>query len=225
MQMEGKMKKEILMTALFVLISISALNAAPLSFYENFTGQTINSSNPATIVGPGQLNSWQGFNWRVQTVGGNSFAQQGPLTSDNTNLLYYGLDGTNADSGQYTLSFDYISTNRGVELTVFAGLDFASGIQLDPFAPWFNEPNDGVTIINTNLPSTEVWKHVSIPFQITAPQASLFDAYVIAFAMGGTSGTRGVDNVTVAVTPEPASMLLLGAGFLGLLGFRRKPKE
>ncbi len=166
--------------------------------------------------------------WSVQSGGicitpcDGSFAQHVPPTSDNTNLLFYGLDISGLGAGtSLTLSFDSITSNRAGTVYV-AGMITGQHL-LDPFAPWFNveaAPTDGVLLQSVALAQSGIWSSKSISFTL----GQSFDALVIGFAMGGTDGSRGVDNVLLQTVAEPGALALLGLGAaaFGLVARRRR---
>lgn len=234
MSLARTLRQHASLIALTLGLSVSSSASAAVLLSETFTGATfydgltINLSNASTA--DDNLNKWIKLGtWSVQSGGicaapcDGSFAQHVPPTSDNTNLLFYGLSAGSVAAGtNLTLSFDYISSNR-IATVYLAGMTVGSN-SLDPFAPWFNveaPPTDGVLLSSVALAQTATWNSVSL--DVTLGQS--FDALVIGFAMGGTSGARGVDNVVLRTVPEPGPLALLGLGAAVLaLAARRRRK-
>lgn len=211
--------------------------ALPL-LQEDFSGTSI--SNGLTLTSTTNLNQWidfpNSFRWVISGGGQggplDNFAQHYSQTSDNTNLLIYGVDVSSLGYLEsFSLEFDYIA-GVGRAGVIVAGLpDVAVGTdKVDPYAPWFydnalgydgTDTTDVRTIFSQNLALTGVWDSASFTNIIIPDQ---FDALAVGFIFGGTSGFRGVDNIEFSAkpVPEPATMLLLGAGLVGLAGFGRK---
>jgi len=233
MSLARTLRKRGRLIALTLGLTVSSSASAAVLLSETFTGATfhdgltINLSNASTA--DDNLNKWIKLGtWSVQSGGicaapcDGSFAQHLPPTSDNTNLLFYGLSaGSIAAGTNLTLSFDYISSNR-IATVYLAGMTVGLN-SLDPFAPWFDveaAPTDGMLLSSVALAQTASWNSVTL--NVTLGQS--FDALVIGFAMGGTSGARGVDNVVLQTVPEPGLLALLGLGVaaLAIVALRRK---
>lgn len=215
------MKKQCLLATVCLGLVLMASSAMAYSLSTNFDGITTNQSDLTTTSG---LNQWNDLvRWQIQPTGGNSdsWAQQTPRDDGGheTSLLFYGFDATGLGVGTpFSLEFDFI--NDGPDTTIgkvyLGGLD--TGESISRFAPWGNL--DTTKFFEADLATTGVWTHASY----TGTVSDDFDVLYVAFRLGGTSGLRGIDNVSldVAPVPEPSTFLLLGAGIAGLALWRRK---
>lgn len=224
--------KRLLMTFAMMLVVAGMMVPAygETLLFEEFSASTVITGTGINLVTAAttddHLNQWLGFGWTIQDSGGDYFAQQNATPSgDETNLMFYGISAAGVASGaSLTLDFDYQIADRAGQALV-VGLNFGSH-DLDPFAPWFNDASNGVVIQNLPLAADsgqdDGWQSAHYAFTLPAT----YDALVVGFVMGGSTGFRAVDSVNFQSVPEPSTMLLLGSGLVVLAGYgRRKFKK
>jgi hypothetical protein len=218
------------------LASAGSTASAAALLNESFTGVTIDTTGSQITLadGPGandNLGKWIDLSrWTVSTGGvcaspcTGSYALHTSSTADETNLLYYCISLAGFGVGTVlTVNFDYIISNRDGQFFL-AGLNYGQN-NLDPFAPWFNAddpaPTDGTRLLDPLLTQTATWAHRTYSYTLTQP----YDVIVVGFALGGSSGSRGVDNVLVEAqaVPLPGTLALPGVAALAGAAVRRRP--
>lgn len=126
---------------------------------------------------------------------------------DFENAIQYYAPDSEEPWVDWTLS--YWSHSGGYFQTIFAGDIQVSGsdttLSVNPYAGY----------------RTFLWDGFANDVEVF--NGALVGSEVVAYTFSGTIGEGSISGVTVV--PEPATMLLLGAGLIGLAGVRRKFKK
>jgi hypothetical protein len=156
---------------------------------------------------------------------GTTMGGAGEGAVDGDNYWSNAVPGSYSQKGSYSLNFNPASGGK-VYSVGFYGIDFHDvGGQvsitvntLDGASQTFNLFSDGVMMLNGAPRSgTGVLANGTEAFWAMNSDVGISS---IDFHQAGNDGFA-LDKVTIAATPVPAAVWLLGSGLLGLVGFRR----
>lgn len=224
------MKRILCGLAIIAILAITLPVHANLLTSPDFTSVTI-SYTDFVVNTASTYNKWlANGEWGVVTDGNGQGGAGDSWAKHDTNYqpIFQGITGQGP--GLYSISLDYIFQNAGAtpgRTSVYVvGLNAGQG-----FPRFDNEPppDQGAVLYSHSLtpPTAAVWTPFSDTFLVNSQYAAwVFVVWTEAYLGGATvDGLRGIDNASLSAVPEPATMLLLGFGLLGLAGVRRRFKK
>lgn len=171
------------------------------------TWVVINNSTP-TGPAPG----WQLGNSDIFT------AQAGSASSFMS--ASYQAAGAGGTLNTYLVSPTF-SMAKPVVIEFYARAEAAAGYFDQISFGWGTSNLSAVTLSSPATVGTDGWAKYS--FQVAAQGASSVGRFVVNYVgAADTADYVGIDSVTITAVPEPSSLLMLGAGIAGLMGWSRR---